>query len=519
MQRQDTYTMLKRHDNLKYKLIFDSLLVGIAVGLVIVTHRIILSRLTPAFISFYENASRNILLIPFVLIILALLGIIVGRMTKKEPMITGSGIPQVEGILTRNLKQNWFTVLLYKFVGGLICLGAGLSLGREGPSVQMGACVGEGIAKETDKLDNEKKYLITSGASAGLSAAFNAPISGVMFSLEETHKNFSPLVLVSAMIASLVADFISKNFFGLTPSLHFENVASLPLEYYWGLVILGIVMGVSGVIFCKGLLKGQDLYKKINLPMELKCAIPFVLTGIVGITFPIALGGGHDLIMALNEESYTLALLAVLIIVKFVFTFLCFGSGAPGGIFFPLLVTGALVGNFVGLIFVKYLGLPDYYLINFIIIAMAGHFASIVKAPITAILLISEMTGSLNHLLALAVVVLVAQLTSDILKSEPIYESLLSRILAKSTSRYEGRKGKKTLLEVSVQVYSKLDNQRIKDILWPEDCLLVSINRGSEEILPRGNTTIHAGDLLIIMTSETNSKTMLEEISEMAATI
>lgn len=511
--------MLKRLEKLKYRLILDSLIVGIVVGIIIVIHRIILSTLSPVFINFYEKASENYVLIPILFIILIALGFVVGKMVDKEPMISGSGIPQVEGILTRNLKQNWFNVLVYKFIGGLICLVAGLSLGREGPSVQMGACMGEGISDKTKKLDNEKKYLITSGASAGLSAAFNAPISGVMFSLEETHKNFSSLVLVSAMIASLMADFVSKNFFGMTPSLYFSQLNSLPLKYYWGLIILGIVIGISGVIFSSGLLKTQDLYKKLNTSTEIKCIIPFVITGIVGITFPIVLGGGHDLIMALKESNFTLIFLFTLIVIKFLFTFVCFGSGAPGGIFFPLLVLGALVGNFVGLVFVKYLGIPDMYIVNFIVLAMAGHFASIVKAPITAILLISEMTGSLNHLLSLAVVVIVSQLTSDILNSEPIYESLLSRILSKGINKYEGRAGKKTLIEISVQIYSELDDKEIKDVKWPEDCLVVSIHRGEKEILPRGDTKIYAGDLLVIMTNEDHASYMLEDISDMAATI
>ena len=511
--------MLNRLRNLKYRLIVDSLLIGILVGLVIVVHRAILSKLTPIFLSFYEKASNNYLLIPVIFLLLIVLGFIVGKMVKKEPMISGSGIPQVEGILTRNLKQNWFSVLFYKFVGGLICLGAGLSVGREGPSVQMGACVGEGVSEKTNKLDNEKKYLITSGASAGLSAAFNAPISGVMFSLEETHKNFSPFVLVSAMIASLMADFVSKNFFGLTPSLYFERLNSLPLKYYWGLIILGIIIGTSGVIFSKGLLKTQDLYKKLNMSVEVKCIIPFIMTGILALIFPIVLGGGHELIMSLKEGQFTLLFLFILIVVKFLFTFICFGSGSPGGIFLPLLVLGALVGNLVGLIYTKYLGIPSIYLMNFIVIAMAGHFASIVKAPITAILLISEMTGSLNHLLSLAVVVIVSQLTSDILNSEPIYESLLERILSKAKNKYEGRAGKKTLIEIVVQIYSELDDKEIKDINWPNDCLVVSIYRGEKEILPKGDTKIYAGDLLVIMTNEDKASYMLEDISEKAATI
>lgn len=517
--KERVYNMLKRLENLKYRLIADSLLIGIVVGLIIVIHRTILLNISHMFINLYEKSTQNIILIPIVFLFLTLLGFIVGRMVKKEPMISGSGIPQVEGILNRNLKQNWLNVLIYKFLGGLICMGAGLSLGREGPSVQIGACIGEGISEKTNKLDNEKKYLITSGASAGLSSAFNAPISGVMFSLEETHKNFSPLVLISAMIASLTADFISKNFFGMKPTLYFSKLNSLPLKYYWCLIILGITIGISGVIFSKGLLKTQDLYKKFNIPVEIKCIIPFIITGLIGMMCPILLGGGHDLIMTLKDSQFTLTILFTLIVMKFLFTFASFGSGVPGGIFFPLLVLGALVGNFVAIIYVKYLGIPETYLLNIIILAMAGHFASIVKAPITAILLISEMTGSLNHLLSLAVVVVVSQLTSDILNSEPIYESLLSCILAKGINKYEGRFGRKTLLEISVQVYSELDNKEIKDIDWPENCLVVSINRGEKEIVPRGDTKIYAGDLLLIMTNEEYSEYMLENISEMASTI
>ena len=513
------YVMLKRLENLKYRLILDSLITGIVVGIVIVMHRIILSKLSPIFMDFYKRVSENYILIPILFITLIIFGFIVGKMVKKEPMIVGSGIPQVEGILTRSLKQNWFNVLLYKFIGGLICLITGLSLGREGPSVQIGACIGEGISEKTKKLDNEKKYLITSGASAGLSAAFNAPISGVMFSLEETHKNFSYLVLVSAMIASITADFFSKNFFGMKPSLYFSKLNYLPLKYYWTLIILGIIIGISGVIFSNGLLKTQSLYKKLNKSVEIKCIIPFVITGILGIIFPIALGGGHDLIISLKDSNFTMTFLFILIIVKFLFTFVCFGSGVPGGIFFPLLVLGALVGNFLGLFFAKYLNIPDIYIINFIVLAMAGHFASIVKAPITAILLISEMTGSLNHLLPLALVVIVSQLTSDILNSSPIYESLLTRILSKGINKYEGMIGKKTLIEISVQIYSELDCKEIKDIDWPEDCLVVSIRRGEKEILPKGNTKIYAGDLLAIMTNEEQVRYILEDVFKMSSTV
>ncbi|MGL5329655.1 MAG: ClC family H(+)/Cl(-) exchange transporter, partial [Peptostreptococcaceae bacterium] len=453
--------------------------------------------------------------IPVIFLVLIALGYIVAKQVKKEPMISGSGIPQVEGILSRQLKMDWFSVLFNKFVGGLICLGAGLSVGREGPSVQMGACVGEGVAKKLNKLENEEKYLITCGASAGLSAAFNAPLSGVMFALEETHKNFSPLVLLSAMVASLTGDFISKQFFGLTPALHFDSLISLPLKYYWALIILGICIGISGVLFNKGILKTQSMFKKSKLSTEVKIIIPFIITGFVGLISPILLGGGHELIMSLGVSDFTIITLLTFIVVKFIFTFISFGSGVPGGIFFPLLTLGALVGNVVGLISILYLGVPSEYLVNFIVLAMAGHFAAIVKAPITAIILISEMTGSLEHLLALSIVVLIAQLTSDLLKSHPIYESLLERLLSNGTNKYEGS-SKKTLLETVVHMNSEIDGKCIKDISWPNNCLVVAIIRGNEEILPNGDTKIMSGDYLTVMTNQSGSYEILEKVSKLA---
>lgn len=512
-----TKKMLNYGEIEKYKIIGQSLIVGLAVGLVIVLHRLILSNVFSTFKKFYSLGRENTFYIPLIFGVLILLGYIVGKFVKIDPMITGSGIPQVEGILLRKLKEKWYSVLILKFVGGLVCLGAGLSLGREGPSVQIGACVGEGYAETTKKMDNEKKYFVTCGASAGLAAAFNAPMAGVMFSLEEAHKNFSPIVLLSAMAASLAADFASKNFLGLKPSLNFEQLVSMPLKYYWALAILGIVIGISGTIFNKGLLISQNIYKKTNLSIELKCIIPFIITGVIGLTMPNLLGGGHDLIMSLQDLNVSVGMLIVYTIIKFLFTFACFGSGAPGGIFFPLLTLGSLVGDLVGIIMVTCFNIPSQYLLNFIIIAMAGHFAAIVKSPITAIILISEMTGSLNHLLSLAFVSIVALLVSDLLKTKPIYEALLERILQSNHLTLEGSYNKKTLVEVSVELGSKMDNHYIQDIVWPEGSLVVSIVRGEKEIIPHGDTLLLAGDLVTVMTNEKTAANVLEDVGQKAS--
>ena len=518
--KEGVFNLLSHRKNLRFKLVGEATLIGAIVGIIIVLNRLLINKITPWFMNLYEGTDGNVVGYIKIFGILILAGLFVGYLVKKEPMISGSGIPQVEGILMKRFSVNWLKVLIYKFIGGTISLGAGLSVGREGPSVQMGASVGQGFSKVCKRINIEEKFLITSGASAGLSAAFNAPLSGVIFALEEVHRNLSPLVLLSAMAASLAADFVCKQFLGVAPAMEFTGVEMFPLKYYWTLIILGILVGITGIIFNKGILKSQKIYGRFKkIPTEIKVVIPFICTGLVGISTPILLGGGHELIMSLVTKGFTLKILLIFLVVKYIFTLISFGSSAPGGIFFPLLVLGALVGNIFGVIAFEFLGLPKELIVNFIILAMAGHFASIVKAPITGIILITEMTGSFEHLLALAVVVIISYLTADFFKSEPIYESLLNRMVKKSNESVDDYSGKKTLLEVSVYMGSYVEGRYVSEVKWPKDSLLVSIRRGDKEIIPKGETSIQSGDFLIVLVNEDKAKDAISEIEKLSSKV
>ena len=398
-----------------------------------------------------------------------------------------------------------------------MCLAAGLSVGREGPSVQMGAAIGEGVSKKTNQMDYEHKYLISSGASAGLAAAFNAPLAGVMFALEEVHKNFSPIVLMSAMVSAVTADVITKAFLGINPSLRFAMLSKMPIKYYWSLVILGVLVGLSSYVFNNGILKTKHIYRDLPIKTEFKIMIPFLCSGIIGMTFPVLIGGGHSLIMSLGTVHFSILLMLLMFVVKYLFTFVSFGSGVPGGIFFPLLAIGSLIGATFGMICIKYLGVPAEFLINFAILAMAGHFAAIVKAPITGIILIFEMTGSFEQLLPLSVVVFIASITSDLLGVNPVYDDLLEDILSKDHVEYKGEENKKTLVELVVHLGSDIEGKYISEVEWPQNCLVVSIYRGEKEIRPRGNTRILEGDLLLIMVNQTESARMLDYLTGMIA--
>lgn len=505
MQLNRIFDILINWRNFRLKLFAQGIVVGLFAGTLVVLFRFILEQ-SDLWLQHLYSVLRSGS--PWILlawaIALVFIACLLGTIVQKQPLVSGSGIPQVKGVVSGHLEMNWVSTILWKFIGGILAIGAGLSLGREGPSIQLGAAAGQGVNRLFGGLKVEKRILITSGASAGLAAAFNAPLAGVIFALEELHKNFSPPVLMSAMAAALTADFISQHFFGIKPIFNFHTLPILPFKYYLHLIILGLVIGVFGVFFNWSLLKIQDIYKKQTvIPKKYLSVVPLLLSIIVGLYLPVCLCGGNKLIDSISLGHFSIAILLVLVAVKFIFTIVSYGSGVPGGIFLPLLVIGALVGGIFGDVAVSLTGVSPDYINNFVVFAMAGYFTAIVKAPITGSILITEMTGSFSQLLPVIIVSMAAYVASDILKGKPIYDQLLQRLLLNKNDDFkQSDLHKKTLLEIAVCLGSDLDHQQVKDVKWPSNCLIVGIRRGEAEIIPHGDTTILAGDYLNILTNE-----------------
>lgn len=507
---------IRRAEHFQVILIGEGIVVGGIAGLVIVLYRMILEYAGLWMNMILNFCGRNPLRIAGWFLILILLAVCVGKLVKYEPMISGSGIPQLEGEMTGKIDQKWWRVLPAKFFGGFLCLLGGMALGREGPSIQLGAMVGKGVSKGLDRGITEEKFLLTCGASAGLSAAFHAPLAGVMFSLEEVHKNFSVSVLVSVMTASLTADFMASTVMGVESVFQFEIVEALPQEYYGMILILGIVLGALGAFYNWFTLKVQSLYRRAKrLSVTQKLMIPFLCAGVLGFTAPRLLGSGHSLLEFLTSEDVLLGTILLIFVGRFLFSAICFGSGAPGGIFFPLLVLGGYIGGAFATIYVQYMGLDMMYINNFVVLAMAGYFAAIVRAPLTGIILIFEMTGSLSQMLSLSIVSVVAYMAATLLKSKPIYESLLERILEQQGEETVVNRGQKVLSNYVVHQGSKLEEALVSEIEWPNNCLLVAIQRGSEEIIPRGRTRLQTGDVLVAMTNEGDMAVVHDEMERL----
>ena len=497
-------------------LIIRGLEVGIAAGLVAVFYRFLLEyaeKYLNIIISTVKDSPSKIALW---FIALAALGGFVAMLNKIEPMASGSGIPQVTGEVKGVLTQNWWRVLLAKIVGGTVCVFSGLSLGREGPSVQLGGMAAKGIARATKADKTTELRMISCGAGAGMAAAFNAPLAGTMFVLEEIHHTFDKSLLCMGIVSSITADYISKLFFGQNTVFNYDTV-NFPLKYYWLLIIMGFFLGLCGCAYnvCMG--KAQDLYKKIKIPNYIKLPIVFVFSGVIGLVMPQILCGGHSMEVILLKENPSLTYLIVLLTTKFLFGAICFASGAPGGTLYPLCILGAYMGAIFGTVSVNsFSAITPAMWEEFVVIGMAGLFASIVRSPITGIVLVFELTGNMNNILPLAVVSLISYATANFIGVTPFYEYLFEKIVStdhKKPSFFET--DEKVLETYTIPVGSPVAKKKIMDVDWGKHCVVVSVERNGVSITPKGDTVIKEGDEIVVLVSQRRFSRDIEKLERM----
>ena len=506
----NTYRSLNHWHSFQFKLFWEGIIVGIFSGLVISLFRFLLTKAEEWRTDLYEQLTQ----LPDLytagwFAVLLVIGAVLYKLTTYEPMAGGSGIPQVKGVILGFMRMNWFRVLWVKLAGGVIGLGAGLSLGREGPSIQLGAVTAQGISRFWGRSRMEERYLITSGAGAGLAAAFNAPLAGVIFSLEELHRNFSAVVLLPAMTAAMTSTFVSRLVFGRALTFNFQSIPRVPLDIHILYAILvAVIAGLCGVIFNFGLLNINRFY---SLPvfknLYMKITFALLCAGILGFVLPQVLGGGNRLVDELATKFFPLHLLFALLIGKFIFTLISYGTGVPGGFFLPMLVLGALVGSICANFLAAFQLILPSHGANIIIIAMAAFFSGSVRAPITGTVLISEMTGSFYHLMILGMASAIAYIVAQLCGSQPIYEALLLKSLnSHSTPEPNTVKKERNIIEVPVSSGSQIENKKVKDIPWPDHTLLVDVKRGSEQLIPDANTVIRAGDFLYVLAETENAE-------------
>ncbi|NVD08035.1 H(+)/Cl(-) exchange transporter ClcA [Vibrio sp. JPW-9-11-11] len=350
------------------------------------------------------------------------------------PEASGSGIPEIEGAMDGIRPVRWWRVLPVKFIGGMGALGSGMVLGREGPTVQMGGAIGRMV---TDlfriKNDDTRHSLLASGAAGGLAAAFNAPLAGIMFVVEEMRPQFRySLISIRAVIISAVsANIVFRYINGQDAVITMPQYQAPELATLWLFLLLGALFGIFGVLFNQLVTIAQDLFVKLHRHDRKRyLLIGSMIGGCFGLMllyFPEVTGGGISLIPTITNGGYTATLLLMLFVARIATTMICFGSGAPGGIFAPMLALGTLFGYAFGLIAKGLLPELDITPGMFAIAGMGALFAATVRAPITGILLVIEMTNNYYLILPLIITSLGAVIFAQMLGGQPIYSQLLHR--------------------------------------------------------------------------------------------
>lgn len=487
--------------NHKEKLIFrmltDSIIVGVFAGLFSVLYKFIISKMGILRHNLYNEF--NIKSIAIIICLAIIISFIIYNLLKWAPLSGGSGIPQIRGEILGKFQMDEFPTIVSKIVGGGLGNLIGFSLGREGPSIQMGGAAAKLIGKILKRPPDEIKYMITAGAAAGLAAAFNAPLAGCIFAIEELHKSYSRFVLLPALIASIIANYVSFVIMGVDSSFSFTMAKSLPMNLVWIAIIVGLLTGVIGGIYNKLISKFQDLFKSINSNV-LKYAFLMIVTIVIGFTFVEGTGGGHELLEDMAANKFSVKYILAILLIKLIYTTFCYGSGVQGGIFLPVLVIGGCCGALIFAMLSKNMSVNDYY-INFLILGMSGILASVVRSPILSVILVSEMTSSFSHLLSLSLVVITSFYVAESLKIAPIYDTLFERQLKDRNLLATHRKelGDYSIFEYTITDGLAIVGMSIKEINFPKHIIILSIERDNHEFVPSALDVILIGDKLTVL--------------------
>jgi CIC family chloride channel protein len=347
------------------------------------------------------------------------------------PLAAGSGIPHVEAVYRGEARPPLLVLLPAKFIGGILSIGSGLVLGREGPTVHMGAAIGAEAARRARLTDPDVRMMQTAVGGAGLAVAFNAPIAGTLFAVEEVTRTFQMRTVLATLIASATAVGCMRVLLGNEPDFIVAQLATPALAWLPLFAVFGLFTGLLGAVYNRLTLWFLDRiggYRRI--PPIGKAAIIGAVVGLAMFVYPLAVGGGDTLTqLILSGHEIVMPVVVGYLLVRLIAGPLSYAAVVPGGLFAPLLAVGALWGVlFVGCVDMLLPGNAAALAIPMALVGMAAFFGATVRAPVTGIVVVMEMTATtavaIPMLAATAAAVLVAELT----RAPPIYESLRERM-------------------------------------------------------------------------------------------
>jgi len=351
------------------------------------------------------------------------------------PETSGSGVQHIEAVLQGEDRPMRAVVLPVKFIGGVLAIGSGLALGREGPTVQMGATFGHWLARSFKLEPADVRVLIAAGAGAGLAAAFNAPLAGTIFVFEELLRRFNVRIAVATLSACSAALAIMRALVG--NHLVF-SVPAIEINLFPGYLlffIFGGLIGLLGVAYTQLIIASLNAADRMTgTPVELRAAAVGALVGLFAYFAPATVGGGESLVQAALTltSGDSAAIVALVLAMRFVLGPLSYAPGLPGGLFAPMLVIGAAAGALFGFAVGTVLPAVTIPLAAYVAVGMGALFVAVVGAPVTGIALVVEMTGATALFVPLLTACATALAVPTALGVRPIYDTLRERSAAKA---------------------------------------------------------------------------------------
>ena len=408
-------------------LLLYAMVIGVVGGFGAVLFRRLIDLVNAVFFVFFKTHLHfmgifDVLLLP----IIGLL-IVSAFVRRFAPEAKGHGVPEVMAAIAENGSVIRPRVVFVKALASALCIGSGGSVGREGPIVQIGSAFGSSFGQFLGLPERYLRLMVACGAGAGIAATFNAPIGGVMFATEVILGSFALQNFTSIVISAVVSAAIGRIFLGNHPAFPMPVFVVGQFSVYWIYAILGIVAGLWAFIYIKVLYRIEDWFDARKWPFWVKAAFGGGIVGLFGVFFPQIFGVGYPTVDQSLENHLGLTLLLVLLVIKLLATSITIAAGGSGGVFSPGLYQGAMLGGAIGIIFTMLMPHSGISAGAIAAIAMAGVFAGSAQAPVTAIMMLFEMTGDYNIILPLMITSVLAATVTGALSKDSIYTLKLSR--------------------------------------------------------------------------------------------
>lgn len=505
---------------------------GVVVGVIVTLFNILVHEGEHISRDVYAYVRANPAFIPLLFLALVAGAFAIGVLVNMSSVIRGCGVPQAEGATRGIVRFKWWRDMIAMFTASLLSIFMGLSIGAEGPSVLIGATAGDGVASTLRRNQMIRKYQITGGACTGLAVASNAPLTGIAFAFEEAHKRFTPEVFICAF-SSVVFGMLTRTLIynlldmEIVSAFHSYVFHDMPMRYYGYAVLAGLACSILGFIFIKLCFLMRKTFKAMRIKNDWWTHVSRVITavlfgGCVSFVSALVMGGGHELIESLGtygglseyikESILGLPLLSTLLIVlvlKIFVTSVNVGSGIPCGIFIPIIAIGACVGVILNNVWLEIDPTIAPYCDLLVMICMAAFFTTVVRAPITSIVMICEFTGSFAPLLPVIIAVSIGYIVGEMLHTDGIYEQLLEAY-EEETGIHE--RAENIVFTLTVTSGSMAVKREVRDVLWPGNARVKEIVRGEEHILPDGGTVLHAGDVLTVVVKTDEPEKIKDEL-------